>query len=303
MKALLINTAREYDATINTGSSRYNYGWGFPQLNTIYDERDRLLLLNEDDTLQQGETRSYFVWAPGGKTLRATMVFSDPQGSAGVNPNRINDLNLKVTNPAGTYWWGNNGLLGTSLYSTSGGVANTLDTVENVFVQNAPMGWYRIDVSASLVAMDAHKETPALDADFALSVNGIGGLRDTTGAKLALSSASTGDFQVNVSGLPASWVEGFTVFSMTTTRPVSFGNFFGVEFDGLALGSFNFPASAGNVFHFSPTASAVYPNTGFAFHPAIATAFTGVTFDAVAFTLDASGAVNSMTNVARVKLQ
>lgn len=301
MKALMINTARQYDPAVNIGTTRFNQGWGFPQLNTIYDERNRLLVLNEEDTLSLGQTRSYFVWSPGGKTFRTTMVFADPPGTASVNPNRVNDLNLKVTAANGTSYWGNNGL-STGLYSTPGGVANTLDTVENVYLQNAPMGWYKVDVSASLIAVDAHKETAALDADFALVASGIGGMRDTSGLKLTLSSASTGDFKVALTNLPASYVEGYTVFSATTPRPVSFGNFFGVEFDGLALGCMTSVVGAGNVFHFTPSTT-TYPATNYVFLPALAAALTGVTFDAVAFTIDAGGNVNSMSNVSRVKLQ
>ena len=301
MKALMINTARQYDPTVNTGTTRYNQGWGYPQLNTMYDERARLLVLNEEDTLSQGQTRSYWVWAPGSKNLRATMVFADPPGTASVNPNRVNDLSMKVTTQSGVVYHGNVGLT-TALYSSPGGVPNTLDTVENVYLQNAPRGWYQIDVNASLVAVDAHKETAALDADFALVVSGIGGLRDTTGMKLALGSTSTGDFRVDLTGLPASYAEGYTLFSATTPRPVSLGNLFGLEFDGLTLGCFTSAVGTGNVFHFTPSTTS-YPGATFAFPAALASALTGITFDAVALTLDTSANINAVSNVARVKLQ
>ena len=170
-------------------------------------------------------------------------------------------------------------------------------------MQNAAKGYYQVTVSAPLVAADSHKETPALDADFALVVSGISGLRDQSGMKLALTSAAAGDFKVSLTNLPAGWADGFTVFSATTTRPVSFGNFFGVEFDGLSLGCLSSGAGVGNVFHFSPTATSVYPNTDYAFPAGLAFVLTGMTFDAVALTFDGSGAMNGVSNAARVKIQ
>ena len=93
-----------------------------------------------------------------------------------------------------------------------------------------------------------------------------------------------------------------TIFSVTTPRPVSFGNFFGIEFDGLSNGCLTSALGVGNVFHFSPSTT-TYPATTYAFNSALAAALTGVPFDAVAFTVDTSGAINAMSNAARVKLQ
>ncbi len=259
-------------------------------------------MLNEVDWLQQGQSRTCFVFAPGAKNLRATMTYSDPAGTPSAYPSRVNILDLRVVGPTGTGYWGNVGL-NTGLYSTAGGAANTGDTVENVWVQNAPKGYYQVTVSAPLVAADSHKEKPALDADFALVVSGISGLRDQSGMKLALSSAAAGDFKVSMTNLPAGWADGYTVFSVTTTRPVSFGNFFGVEFDGLSLGCMSSAAAVGNVFYFSPTATSVFPNTDSAFPAGLAFVLTGTTFDAVALTFDGTGAMNGVSNAARVKIQ
>ena len=60
------------------------------------------------------------------------------------------------------------------MWSTPGGNANIVDTVENVFIQN-PMAvkWF-IEVIASEVNADARPETPGVnDVDFALVASGI----------------------------------------------------------------------------------------------------------------------------------
>jgi len=52
-------------------------------------------------------------------------------------------------------------------------VSNTVDTVENVFVQNPLAGAWTVEVFGDVIVQDSHLETPALDADFSLFVTGI----------------------------------------------------------------------------------------------------------------------------------
>jgi len=99
------------------------------------------------------------------------MVFADPPGLPSAAEARINDLTLKVTSPSAAVYWGNYGLLDGN-WSVTGGSANTVDTVENVFIQNPEPGLWTIEVIASEVVEDGHVETPELDADFALVVSG-----------------------------------------------------------------------------------------------------------------------------------
>ncbi|MHC4899998.1 MAG: hypothetical protein ACYTGW_23145, partial [Planctomycetota bacterium] len=85
---------------------------------------------------------------------------------------RVNDLTLRVTAPNGsTSYWGNNGLTQGN-YSVPGGQRDQRDTVENVFIKNPAAGDWKVEVAAYLVAKDTHVETPTVDADFALVVNG-----------------------------------------------------------------------------------------------------------------------------------
>lgn len=304
-KALLVNTARQYDPAVNTGVTRIHQGWGFPSVQDLYDLRDQILAVDERDAVLNGQTSSYLVWVPSGRPqFRATMVYNDPAGAPSSPVNRINDLSLRVTAPNSSIYWGNNGLSGTGLVSTAGGTANTLDTVENVFLRNPAAGLYRVDVVGSTIVQDAKLETVGVvDADFALVVSGIGGGRDRTGMTLDLGSSGPGDFSVKLSNLPVGYTGGWTFFSATASQPLSFGHVLGIEFDALALASLAATPAAGNVFAFTATAASVYPNTTYTFPPAIAAAVAGLTFDGVAVAYDASFNVIGVSNASRVKVQ
>jgi hypothetical protein len=305
-KALLINTARQYDPLVNGGVTREKQGWGWPSVEDLYDLSARMLVVDELDVLKQGERKGFAVFVrPGTPQFRTTLTFNDPPGTPLVYPNRVNDLSLKVTAPDGTtVYHGNVGLLGTSLYSTAGGAPNTIDTVENVFVRNPGAGVWLLDVSAPLVALDSHKETGAVDADFALVSSGIGGMRDTSGADCAFTSARTGDLQVKLGKLPASWTEGFTFLSAAATRPLASGELFGLAIDPLTYVSVTLPAVEGDLFHFKYTTDQTkYPNAPFVFDSGLASALKGMKFDAVAVFAGGSGQVVDVTNVARVTVQ
>ena len=78
----------------------------------------------------------------------------------------------QVTDPSGNVYWGNKGLK-KNMWSTSGGKANTIDTVENVQVLNPAAGIWLVEVIASEINQDTHVETGATDADYALVVSGV----------------------------------------------------------------------------------------------------------------------------------
>jgi subtilisin family serine protease len=171
-KAMMVNSANPYPLT-QGGLTRVRQGWGLPDLRNLYDRREKMFIIDETDVLQElGVARYELEVADGEPELRVTMVYTDPPGVPNSQRHRINDLTLKVTSPQSTTYWGNNGLMN-NLWSTSGGSANTIDTVENVFVQNPPSGVWVVEVIADEVNEDGHVETQELDADFALVVSGV----------------------------------------------------------------------------------------------------------------------------------
>jgi hypothetical protein len=173
VKAAMINTADQYPFTGTTHDlTRVHQGWGMPDVQYLYDMRDNISFIDESEVLGNLESVEYVVYVdPGEPELRVTMVYADPMGSPTAAEHRINDLTLKMTSPGGATYWGNNGLLEGN-YSVPGGSPNTVDTVENVFVQNPESGVWSVEIIASEINEDAHVETPELDADFALVVSG-----------------------------------------------------------------------------------------------------------------------------------
>lgn len=175
-KAIMINTAHQWNPVgVSADLTRVRQGWGRPDLQNLYNLRDKMFIVNETDFLTNLGSKSYSLTVPAGSTtpFKATLDYADPMGNPASAQHRINDLTLKVTSPSNVVYFGNNGLSGTGQWSTSGGVANTIDTVENVFVQNPEAGTWTVEVIATSIVQDSHTETPAMDADYALVVTGV----------------------------------------------------------------------------------------------------------------------------------
>src|SRR6185503_16402599 len=122
--------------------------------------------------ITQGATHTYTVSVLSGETtLKVCMTYLDPAGVPAAAIDRINDLTLRVIAPNGiTSYWGNVGLMGAGQanVSSTGGAANTVDTVECVFVNNPAAGNWTIQITAPVIAADAHLATAATDATYAL---------------------------------------------------------------------------------------------------------------------------------------
>jgi hypothetical protein len=177
-KAVMVNTAIQWDMNIaGTNTTRVRQGFGRADLTNLYNLRNNMVIINERDVLTNLQTRSYFVYVPRVPIhpLKITMVYTDPMGTPGATRARLNDLTLKVTRPDGVVYWGNVGLgVGGGMWSTPGGTANIVDTVENVFLETPLPGRYTIEVIASELVADARPETPGvIDADFALVASGV----------------------------------------------------------------------------------------------------------------------------------
>jgi serine protease AprX len=176
-RAFMMNTASRYNfAGANHDLTRVHQGWGRANVETIYEDRDKFFWVNETDVLEETESVAYPLTVDANTPeLVVTLVYLDPAGTTSSSLHRINDLSLRVTAPGGQeFYWGNNGLT-LSNVSTPGGSSNTKDPVEMVIVPNPAAGIWTVEVFADDINQDAHVETPALDADFALVVRGTAG--------------------------------------------------------------------------------------------------------------------------------
>jgi serine protease AprX len=176
-KALLINQAVPYNWLAggnNATLTRFRQGWGVAHVGNLYNIRAKTFIVNESDVLAPLAVKAYNLTVNAGEpALRATLVYIDTKGNPAVQTqHRVNNLDLRVTAPDGTIYWGNNGLAA-ALWSPAGGVPNTKDTVENVFVQNPMAGTWTVEVIGAEIIQDTHVETPAIDADYALVVSGV----------------------------------------------------------------------------------------------------------------------------------
>lgn len=177
-RALMINSASSYNFSGGSADlTRVHQGWGRANVQRLYEARNEMFIVNEELVLSHGESVAYPMTVDAGQTqLAVTLVYLDPMGTTSAGQHRINDLSLRVSSPGGSsFYWGNNGLtVGND--SASGGSSNTLDVVENVFVNNPAAGIWTVEVMADEVNQDGHTETGAIDVDFALVVRGTSGV-------------------------------------------------------------------------------------------------------------------------------
>ena len=175
-RALVISSTHQYDWTVggpNATLGRDKQGWGLPNLQTLHQVASRTFIINQTDPLVPLQTRTYPVTVAAAEpSLRIVMVYTDPPGIPAAAQARINDLTLRVTGPGGSpVYWGNAGLY-SGIWSTTGGAADTINTVECVFIQNPAPGDWTIEVIGSEIVQDANVGTPGLDAHFALVAAG-----------------------------------------------------------------------------------------------------------------------------------
>ncbi|MBX3357967.1 MAG: S8 family serine peptidase [Phycisphaeraceae bacterium] len=175
-RALMVHSAYRYDF-VGAGAdlTRTHQGWGMADLERLYNLRTGMFIVNESTPLTHLSHARYNFSVDGSTPLRVTMVYKDPAGNTAASVARINDLSVKVTSPTAEIFWGNNGLL-VGNWSTPGGVSNTVDTIENVFIENPVPGTWIVEVFADEVVQDGNPLTPQTDAVFALVVTG--GIRD-----------------------------------------------------------------------------------------------------------------------------
>ncbi|MCK4757821.1 MAG: S8 family serine peptidase, partial [Thermoplasmata archaeon] len=175
VKAAMINGAVPIGTIPNM-----NEGWGRIHLeNSLYFQGDTRVVRYIDYGYQQpgstegaglctGDFIEYtFDVSSGAQPLRISMVYSDYKGNPTAGIMLVNDLDLKVTGPSGTFY-GNNFAGG---WSQTGVYDDNLNNIECAYINNPLTGVYTIRIEAENI--------PIGPQDFALVVSG--GLSDGYG--------------------------------------------------------------------------------------------------------------------------
>ena len=171
LKALMINSARQYSLDIFT---RSNQGWGLPNVRSLHSSRDRLFVIDEEIPLKGATKVSFPLVVKGRSTqqLKATLVWTDPPAAGMSGLNLVNDLDLVLYSPSGKQYLGNAGLNG-SLWSRPAQARDHVNNVEQVIVQTPEIGEWAVEVRAQRVAIDQFRDTAEFDNVFSLVVNGV----------------------------------------------------------------------------------------------------------------------------------
>jgi hypothetical protein len=172
VKGLLIANAHQYDFD---DATRYQQGWGFVDVGRVSATGPYTFVQDGGVNLETGENWSTTVTRYSSlEPLKITLCYADVEGAEGADPCLVNDLDLKVTAPDATVYWGNNGLID-NLYSTAGGSGDRLNNVENVFIKTPMAGMYTIEVIAHNVALDRVSGTAEVDQHFSLIATMVAG--------------------------------------------------------------------------------------------------------------------------------
>jgi hypothetical protein len=204
VKAILIADAYQYEFSQAT---RYQQGWGLVDVGNVYNIGQDHFIIDESTPLQLGQQATYNIQSTGTGPLKISLVWTDVPGTSSSSKHLINDLNLKVTDPDGIVYWGNNGLV-TSHWSSSGGSADSKNNVENVFIEIPKPGAWTLEVIGQNIPSDGVPSTPETDQAFAL-----------------VASNAVETFRVDITN-PSN---GDSVKDITPITGTSFGNIVQVE--------------------------------------------------------------------------
>ncbi|MBO9664585.1 S8 family serine peptidase [Dokdonella sp.] len=217
MKAVLLNGT---NPLVSTTWPTVENGWGRAWLdgnlwfkNTMPggDDSRRLRLFERTNAagLETGDVNEYTIAnVAAGVELRATLTWFDVDAAPGVASALINDLDLEVVGPGGTYL-GNHFASGVS---TPGGSANAKDTVEQVRLTTPVAGSYTFRVKAANVPGDGSSGSDR--QGYALAVSGAFGMPDSAAfpAPTALSAASNGTGGIGIGFTGAAGAQSFQLY-------------------------------------------------------------------------------------------
>ncbi|MFK7740169.1 MAG: S8 family serine peptidase [Planctomycetota bacterium] len=173
LKALQVVSANQYAFTAASSDNRREHqGFGFPNLQNMWDRRAETFIVDETDVLPQGGASRWEVTVAAGEpSLKICLNWLEPAANPAAAAHLINDLSLRVTSPSGVVYWGNNGLED-GVWSVVGGSEDSVNSLECVFVDAPESGVWNVDIKGTSIVVDNHVETAAVDADYSLVVVG-----------------------------------------------------------------------------------------------------------------------------------
>ncbi len=172
VKATMINSAVDLQDENNDGVNDNDFpipnnheGWG--RVNLINATDNSYEYVDNSAGLSTGGSSVTNYTVPGGQPFKVTLVWTDFASTASASVNLVNNLNLTVSGPGGTYL----GNVFSGGWSATGGTADARNNVENVYVQSAAAGTWTVTVSGTNV--------PSGPQPFALVVDGSSGAGPT----------------------------------------------------------------------------------------------------------------------------
>lgn len=155
IKAALINGAVDIGYGIPSNFS----GWGRINLtNTMFPASPRVIRFADNATRFStgGNWTATYKNANTSVQLKFTLVWTDPPAALSASAQLVNDLNLLVTLPNSSLYFGNNFI---APYNSS---LDTVNNVEQITLNTPPVGDYVVNVSAKNIALGSGKQTFAL---------------------------------------------------------------------------------------------------------------------------------------------
>ena len=221
VKATLVNTAVDIsgygDSTEEAGQPIPNNheGWGAVNLaNVAADGREFV----DGDSVSTDGVVTYSFDAPGSQAFKVTLVWTDYPGSTSASVTLVNDLDLTVTSPSSAVYRGN---VFSSGWSQTGGSADRLNNVENVYVESAEAGTWTVEVSGFNV--------PNGPQPFALVVDGGGSTGTDSPPTVSITNPSDGE---TVSGSVTVTADASDDNGVTQVEFFVDGGSIGVDSDG-----------------------------------------------------------------------
>lgn len=111
LKALLMNSAKDmFPGQYGTGAKQElqhrpdnNQGYGRVDMENVVATTTRPLMIDEKVGVSTGQAKEYSITVPAGKSLVINMVYTDPAATPSAGKALVNDLDLEVSGPSGTF--------------------------------------------------------------------------------------------------------------------------------------------------------------------------------------------------------